>query len=152
MMKVEEIQQLVGRANVRGGWDIQRAPASIVKQALRDARGHVHIGIRADALDEYRANKGALPQSLKKHAHRLAQLDEEGKCFFKRRSRIERRGRHTAQANESLIIGVDDALPLHPSEAVSLLNRYPELLEPVDVGQPEPVKRPKSKSKSKGGK
>lgn len=169
--RVSFLVGLCGRLQLDGGYDPLPAKPRSIEHVLQQ-RQHdptmYYLTIRSDALERFEEMLasvprledgapvvGALPIELRDDAHRLAQLVESGECTFKVGRDVVRRGKRVIQRNKGITFKIGDAVPCTLRTAVSLLTRYPAVLEPVEVQAPEPVKikntptRRKAASKSK---
>lgn len=153
---VELLVNLCGRLQLDGGYDPKRAHDRVVEYAVNEARNQstqYYLTIREDALDAYQAARSSAldadgnlpptwraPMELMDDAHRFESLVATGECSFKINKENTRRGKRLIQKNHGVTIAVGEAKPFPLATAVALLTRYPAVLEPVDLPQPEPVK------------
>lgn len=148
--------KLCGRLQLDGGFDPPRAPGREVEHVLHanaHDRSQYFLTIREDSLEAYTAARSAAldsdgnlppgwkaPLELLDDGHRFEQLVTNGSCSFKLGQENTRRGKRLIQRNKGVTIAVGEALPCNLATAVSLLTRYPAVLEPIELPQPEPVK------------
>lgn len=175
MTPTEELQHLCGRRAIAGRyWEHVPSSAKEINEALEMGRGNrtqYHLRIRQDAIEAYEAARERArkdedgnpvnfraPDELGQETHRLEDLFQTGACNFKLASKrgMERphpkAGYRFVSENIGVRLAADEALPCSLADAVSLLNRYPMILEPFEAEAPKPVKIERESNKSSGRK